>query len=54
MSELSMCPCRKGTMFLANPGIAVSTVSGYLNVWCGFVCTCVYVCALNTQVDDEI
>lgn len=39
--KLSMCPRRKGTMFLANPGIAVSTVSGYLNVWCGFVCTCV-------------
>ena len=35
---------KKGTMFLTDVGIAVSIISGHLNVRCGFVG--VYVCIL--------
>ena len=53
MVELSSCLSRKeGTVFFTSPGIAVSMVSGHLNVWCGFVCACV--CVLNIKVDNEV
>ena len=51
------CP-QAGVMFSIHPGVAFSTVSGRLNVWCGFVCVCVCVCVrvcvLNVKVDNEI
>lgn len=53
MVKLSSCLNREeGTMFFTSRGIAVSMVSGHLNVWCGFVCACV--CVLNIKVDNEV
>lgn len=51
-AKLGWCLHSHGTMFLTDTGMAVSIISGHLNVRCGFVC--VYVCIFNTEVDNEM